>query len=66
MHPIITSFLGTCVEATIPKLFEGKMLSFVRCKHVDYVSSREEPFYDIQVVFLFLSCVVGQWAGVKM
>ncbi|XP_013388428.1 ubiquitin carboxyl-terminal hydrolase 7 [Lingula anatina] len=37
------------VEGTIPQLFEGKMLSYVKCKHVDYVSSRTEPFYDIQL-----------------
>lgn len=40
---------GTCVEGTIPKLFEGKMISFIRCKHVDCSSSRNEPFYDIQL-----------------
>ncbi|CAG0901061.1 unnamed protein product [Cyprideis torosa] len=40
---------GTCVEGTIPKLFEGKMLSFIRCKHVNYTSSTKEPFYDIQL-----------------
>lgn len=40
---------GTCVEGTIPKLFEGKMISFIRCKHVNYCSSRVEPFYDIQL-----------------
>ena len=40
---------GTCVEGTIPKLFEGKMISFIRCKNVDYTSSRTEPFYDIQL-----------------
>ncbi|GAB6025849.1 Ubiquitin carboxyl-terminal hydrolase 7 [Chamberlinius hualienensis] len=40
---------GTCVEGTIPRLFEGKMISFIRCKHVEYASSRTEPFYDIQL-----------------
>lgn len=40
---------GTCVEGTIPKLFEGKMISFIRCKVVNYTSSRVEPFYDIQL-----------------
>lgn len=40
---------GTCVEGTIPRLFEGKMTSFLRCKHVSYTSSRVEPFYDIQL-----------------
>ncbi len=40
---------GTCVEGTVPKLFQGKTLSYVRCKHVDYTSTREESFYDIQL-----------------
>lgn len=40
---------GTCVEGTIPKLFEGKMLSYIRCKHVNYDSKREETFFDIQL-----------------
>ena len=31
---------GTCVEGQIPKLFEGKMVSYIRCKNVDYESSR--------------------------
>ncbi len=40
---------GTNVEGTIPKLFEGKMKSFIRCKNVSFESKREEPFYDIQL-----------------
>lgn len=40
---------GTCVEGTVPKLFEGKMLSYIRCKNVDYSSTRSETFYDIQL-----------------
>lgn len=40
---------GTCVEGTIPRLFEGKMISFIKCKHVEYASRRMEPFYDIQL-----------------
>jgi len=40
---------NTCVEGTIPKLFEGKMLSYIRCKHVNYCSQKEEAFYDIQL-----------------
>jgi len=40
---------GTCVAGTIPNLFEGKMLSYIKCKHVPYMSSRTEPFYDIQL-----------------
>lgn len=40
---------GTCVEGTVPKLFEGKMASFIRCKSVNYQSRRIETFYDIQL-----------------
>uniref|UniRef100_F6YGJ7 Ubiquitin carboxyl-terminal hydrolase 7 n=1 Tax=Ciona intestinalis TaxID=7719 RepID=F6YGJ7_CIOIN len=41
---------GTCVEGTIPDILEGKFKSYVKCKHVDYVSSREESFFDIQLI----------------
>lgn len=40
---------GTCVEGTVPKLFEGKMVSYIRCKNVNYTSTRTETFYDIQL-----------------
>jgi ubiquitin carboxyl-terminal hydrolase 7 len=30
-------------------LFEGKMLTLIRCKNVDYESSRSEVFLDIQL-----------------
>ncbi|UYV65714.1 USP7 [Cordylochernes scorpioides] len=40
---------GTCVEGTIPRLYEGKMISFIRCKNVNYTSTRVEPYYDIQL-----------------
>ncbi|XP_018913775.1 ubiquitin carboxyl-terminal hydrolase 7 isoform X2 [Bemisia tabaci] len=40
---------GTCVEGTVPKLFEGKMMSFIKCKNIDYSSTREETYYDIQL-----------------
>ncbi|KAK2714285.1 hypothetical protein QYM36_008742 [Artemia franciscana] len=40
---------STCVEGTVPKLFEGKTLSFIKCKHVNYTSSRAESYYDIQL-----------------
>lgn len=44
-----TKMKGTSVEGTIPNLFRGKMLSYIRCKHVPYESKREETFYDIQL-----------------
>ncbi|XP_044734467.1 ubiquitin carboxyl-terminal hydrolase 7-like [Chrysoperla carnea] len=40
---------GTCVEGTVPKLFEGKMVSYIKCKNVAYTSTRVETFYDIQL-----------------
>lgn len=40
---------GTAVERIIPTLFCGKMVSYIRCKNVDYESKREEQFYDIQL-----------------
>uniref|UniRef100_A0A5F8G7F5 Ubiquitin carboxyl-terminal hydrolase 7 n=1 Tax=Monodelphis domestica TaxID=13616 RepID=A0A5F8G7F5_MONDO len=40
---------GTCVEGTIPKLFRGKMVSYIQCKDVDYRSDRREDYYDIQL-----------------
>lgn len=40
---------GTCLEGTIPSLFEGKMSSYIKCKNVEYNSTRYETFYDIQL-----------------
>ncbi|KAL5273891.1 USP7 family protein [Megaselia abdita] len=40
---------GTCVEGTVPHLFEGKMKSYIKCKNVDCTSNRLETFYDIQL-----------------
>ena len=31
------------------RLFEGKIISYVRCKNLDYKSTRTESFYDIQL-----------------
>lgn len=39
----------TKVEGCIPRLFEGKMISYVKCKTIDYESRRVEGFYDIQL-----------------
>jgi hypothetical protein len=40
---------STTVEGIIPRLFEGKMISYIKCKSIDYESRRVEPFYDIQL-----------------
>ncbi len=37
------------MQGTISNLFEGKMESYIKCSHVDYVSSRVETFFDIQL-----------------
>ncbi|CAF4834823.1 unnamed protein product [Pieris macdunnoughi] len=39
----------TAVEGTIPKFFEGKMTSFIKCRHVNCTSACVETFYDIQL-----------------
>lgn len=40
---------GTSIEGSIPKLFAGKMISYIKCKHVSYKSTKTETFYDIQL-----------------
>ncbi len=40
---------GTPVAGTIKTLFAGKTLSYIKCVDVDYSSSREEDFYDLQL-----------------
>ncbi|XP_026666835.1 ubiquitin carboxyl-terminal hydrolase 7-like [Ceratina calcarata] len=40
---------GTCVENTVPKLFESKMESFIKFPNSDCKSTRADTFYDIQL-----------------
>merc|ERR1712173_100540 len=40
---------GTRVENTVKGLFEGKTVSYIKCKNIDYGSQRDEVFYDIQL-----------------
>lgn len=40
---------GTRAEGAIERLFVGKMKSYIKCVNVDYESSREETFYDVQL-----------------
>lgn len=40
---------GTKADGAIQRLFTGKMRSYITCLDVDYVSSRTEQFYDIQL-----------------
>ncbi|KAH0791742.1 Clan CA, family C19, ubiquitin hydrolase-like cysteine peptidase [Histomonas meleagridis] len=39
----------TNLEGRIPDLFRGESRSFIRCRNVDYESSRSEYFYDLQL-----------------
>lgn len=41
---------GTIVEGTIGKLFEGRMHNFVECVNVDFKSTRQEVFADLQLL----------------
>lgn len=40
---------GTVVDGTVKALFAGQMRPTTRCLTVDYTSSREEEYYDIQL-----------------
>ena len=40
---------GTSVVGTINYLLEGKTISYIKCKNVEYRSEREESYYDIQL-----------------
>lgn len=40
---------STQVDGAIQKLFCGKSVSYIQCIHTPYKSTREEPFYDIQL-----------------
>ena len=40
---------NTASEGTFSWLFEGTMVNFIKCDHVDYTSTREEKFLDLQL-----------------
>jgi ubiquitin carboxyl-terminal hydrolase 7 len=44
-----TKMKGTKAEGSIEKLFVGKMKSYIKCVNVQFESSREETYYDIQL-----------------
>ncbi|CAN4100824.1 unnamed protein product [Withania somnifera] len=41
---------GTVVEDTIRHLFEGHIMNYIECINVNYKSTRQETFYDLQLV----------------
>lgn len=40
---------GTSSEGTFSKLFEGKLINYIKCIQVDYSSNKEEKFTDLQL-----------------
>lgn len=44
-----TKMKGTRVEGMINKLFEGHTLNYLECINVDYKSTRQESFMDVQL-----------------
>eukprot|EP00941_MAST-03F_sp_MAST-3F-sp1_P001373 g1373.t1 len=40
---------GSSADGIIQKLFVGKMRNFIKCVSVDYESTRDENFYDVQL-----------------
>ena len=40
---------GGAADGAIAALFRGRILSYIRCREVEYESAREEDFFDIQL-----------------
>ncbi|KAK9813402.1 hypothetical protein WJX73_006228 [Symbiochloris irregularis] len=40
---------GTKVDGTIPRLFEGRLSNYMNCINVEYKSTREDTFMDLQL-----------------
>lgn len=40
---------NTLLEPIVPGIFQGKFVSYVKCRDVEFSSQREEVFYDIQL-----------------
>jgi hypothetical protein len=62
---------GTTEEGAVPKLFRGKMVSYIKCLKVDYESKREEEFYDVSLVvkgffFFFFFCFFFFFLHIRM
>lgn len=43
------------MEGAIQLLFEGHLMNYIECVHMDYKSRRRESFYGILVDLVFLS-----------
>eukprot|EP01103_Thecamoeba_quadrilineata_P007298 TRINITY_DN1713_c0_g2_i1.p1 TRINITY_DN1713_c0_g2~~TRINITY_DN1713_c0_g2_i1.p1 ORF type:complete len:1124 (-),score=191.47 TRINITY_DN1713_c0_g2_i1:16-3198(-) len=40
---------ATVVEGTIEKLFQGKQTSYIKCRNIEYESSKTESYYDLSL-----------------
>lgn len=40
---------NTLLEPILPSIFQGKFVSYVKCRDIEFSSQREEVFYDIQL-----------------
>ena len=49
MERMESKMKGTDAEALLPKLFSGKLQTYISCMNVDYASRRTEDFWDIQL-----------------
>lgn len=46
---IETRMKNTLLEPILPSIFQGKFVSYVKCRDIEFSSQREEIFYDIQL-----------------
>jgi ubiquitin carboxyl-terminal hydrolase 7 len=42
-------YAGTIVDKSVDRLLKGKTYNFIKCKHVDYSSTKSEEFLDLQL-----------------
>ncbi len=40
---------NTLLEPILPSIFQGRFVSYVKCRDIEFTSQREEVFYDIQL-----------------
>ncbi|XP_037024328.1 ubiquitin carboxyl-terminal hydrolase 7-like isoform X2 [Bradysia coprophila] len=40
---------NTLLEPILPSIFQGKFISYVKCRDIEFSSQREEVFYDVQL-----------------
>ena len=52
---------GTVAEGTFSRLFEGVMVNYIRCTSVDFASTTEERFLDLQLSVKGLSGLIDSF-----